>query len=169
MQNIFLVGPMGSGKTTIGRQLATRLGKQFYDSDGEIEKRTGADISLIFEIEGEEGFRQREAKMIEELTMKEDILLATGGGAVLSEVNRQLLKKRGYVIYLKSSAERLIERTAKDRKRPLLNTDDRKTTIVKMLEVRAPLYEEVADLIIKTDNNAVKQIVNEISQQLDLL
>lgn len=167
-QNIFLVGPMGSGKTTIGRQLASRLEMQFYDSDGEIEKRTGADIALIFEIEGEDGFRKRESKMIKELTAKQGILLATGGGAILSEDNRNHLKSRGRVVYLKSSPEKLIERTAKDKKRPLLNTDDRKATILEMLEIRDPLYEEVADLIIQTDNNMIKQIVNKICQQLNL-
>ena len=167
-QNIFLIGPMGSGKTTIGRQLASRLGMQFYDSDGEIEKKTGADIALIFEIEGEEGFRKREAKMIEELTAKEGILLATGGGAILSDDNRNFLKSRGRVVYLKSSPEKLMDRTVKDKKRPLLNTDDRRATILEMLETRSPLYEEVADLIIQTDNNIIKQIVNRICQQLDL-
>ena len=159
---------MGSGKTTIGRQLASRLEMQFYDSDGEIEKRTGADIALIFEIEGEDGFRKRESKMIKELTAKQGILLATGGGAILSEDNRNHLKSRGRVVYLKSSPEKLIERTAKDKKRPLLNTDDRKATILEMLEIRDPLYEEVADLIIQTDNNMIKQIVNKICQQLNL-
>ena len=159
---------MGSGKTTIGRQLASRLGMQFYDSDGEIEKKTGADIALIFEIEGEQGFRKREVKMIEELTAKQGILLATGGGAVLSEENRNYLKSRGRVVYLKSSPEKLMDRTAKDKKRPLLNTDDRRATILEMLETRAPLYEEVADLVIQTDNNIIKQIVNRICQQLDL-
>ena len=159
---------MGSGKTTIGRQLASRLGMQFYDSDGEIEKKTGADIALIFEIEGEEGFRKREAKMIEELTAKKGILLATGGGAILSDSNRKFLKSRGRVVYLKSSPEKLMDRTAKDKKRPLLNTDDRRATILEMLETRVPLYEEVADLVIQTDNNIIKQIVNRICQQLDL-
>ncbi|MBT7950773.1 MAG: shikimate kinase AroK [Gammaproteobacteria bacterium] len=168
IQNIFLIGPMGSGKTTIGRQLASRLGMQFYDSDGEIEKKTGADIALIFEIEGEEGFRKREAKMIEELTAKKGILLATGGGAILSDSNRKFLKSRGRVVYLKSSPEKLMDRTAKDKKRPLLNTDDRRATILEMLETRVPLYEEVADLVIQTDNNIIKQIVNRICQQLDL-
>ena len=159
---------MGSGKTTIGRQLATRLGMKFYDSDREIEKKTGADIALIFEIEGEDGFRQRETKMLKELTAMEGILLATGGGVVLSEDNRTCLKSRGRVIYLKSSPAKLMDRTAKDKNRPLLNTEDRKTTILRMLETRGPMYEEVADLIIQTDNNMIKQIVNKICQQLNL-
>jgi shikimate kinase len=168
MENIFLVGPMGSGKTTIGRQVATRLNIQFYDSDKEIEERTGADISLIFEIEGEEGFREREIKMIEELTSKRSILLATGGGAVLSEQNRRCLMSRGQVIYLKSTPEKLLDRTSKDKKRPLLNTEDRKKNMLDMLEKRAPLYEEIADFIVQTDNQVIKQIVNNICEQLDL-
>jgi len=167
MQNIFLIGPMGSGKTTIGRQLAGRLDKHFYDSDREIEKRTGADIALIFEIEGEEGFRQREVKMIKELSSMGDIVLATGGGVVLSADNRACLKTCGKVVYLKSSPEKLFDRTARDKERPLLNTTDRMTTIKELMEKRGPLYEEIADLIVTTDNNSIKQIVNKISQQLN--
>jgi shikimate kinase len=159
---------MGSGKTTIGRQLASRLNMQFFDSDREIEKRTGVDIALIFEIEGEEGFRQRETKMIKELAMLDGILLATGGGAVLSEENRNCLKSRGTIIYLKSSVEKLLERTAKNKKRPLLNTEDRSATVINMLETREPLYKEISDFIIQTDNNAIKQIINKICQQLNL-
>ena len=157
---------MGSGKTTIGRQLATRLDRKFYDSDREIEKKTGVDVALIFEIEGEEGFRMRETKMINELSNKQESVIATGGGVVLSEENRACIKQNGRVVYLKSSQEKLFERTVRDKKRPLLNTEDRMATIKEILEKRGPLYEEIADLIICTDHKPVKQIINEISQKL---
>ena len=168
MRNIILIGPMGSGKTTIGRQLALRLDKQFYDTDREIEKRTGVDIALIFEIEGEEGFRRRETDMIEELACKDDIILATGGGAVLAERNREVLKNNGSIVYLKSLPEKLFDRTARDKKRPLLNTEDRMATIKEMQETRGPLYEEIANLIISTNNNPIKHIVNIISRKLNM-
>lgn len=166
MQNIFLIGPMGSGKTTIGRQLATRLDRKFYDSDREIEKRTGVDVALIFEIEGEEGFRLRETKMISELAKKQKSVIATGGGSVLSEENRACIKQNGKVIYLKSSQEKIFERTFRDKKRPLLETEDRMATIKELLEKRGPLYEEIADLIICTDHRPINQIINKISQKL---
>ncbi len=167
MKNIFLIGPMGSGKTTIGRQLAARLDRKFYDSDREIEKRTGVDVALIFEIEGEEGFRLRETKMINELAKKQDSVIATGGGTILSEENRACLKQSGRVIYLKSSEEKLFERTFRDKKRPLLNTEDCLATIKELLEKRGPLYEEIADLIICTDHRPINQIINKISQKLN--
>ena len=167
MKNIFLIGPMGSGKTTIGRQLAARLDRKFYDSDREIEKRTGVDVALIFEIEGEEGFRLRETKMINELAKKHDSVIATGGGAILSEENRACLKQSGRVIYLKSSEEKLFERTFRDKKRPLLDTEDCLATIKELLVKRGPLYEEIADLIICTDHRPIKQIINKISQNLN--
>lgn len=166
MQNIFLIGPMGSGKTTIGRQLATRLDRKFYDSDREIEKSTGVDVALIFEIEGEEGFRLRETKMINELAKKQKSVIATGGGSVLSEENRACIKQNGKVIYLKSSQEKIFERTFRDKKRPLLETEDRMATIKELLEKRGPLYEEIADLIICTDHRPINQIINKISQKL---
>lgn len=166
MQNIFLIGPMGSGKTTIGRQLATRLDRKFYDSDREIEKSTGVDVALIFEIEGEEGFRLRETKMISELAKKQKSVIATGGGSVLSEENRACIKQNGKVIYLKSSQEKIFERTFRDKKRPLLETEDRMATIKELLEKRGPLYEEIADLIICTDHRPINQIINKISQKL---
>ena len=167
MQNIFLIGPMGSGKTTIGRQLAARLDRKFYDSDREIEKRTGVDVALIFEIEGEEGFRLRETKMISELAKKQKSVIATGGGSVLSEENRACIKQNGKVIYLKSSQEKIFERTFRDKKRPLLETEDRMATIKELLEKRGPLYEEIADLIICTDHRPINQIINKISQKLN--
>ena len=166
MQNIFLIGPMGSGKSSIGRQLAERMDLEFFDSDKEIENRTGVEIALIFEIEGEEGFRQREAKMIEELATKSNCVIATGGGVILAEKNRSCLKDNGRVVYLKSSAENLYERTIKDKRRPLLNTEDRLLTIKNILEVRGPIYEDVADIMVRTDEKSIKQIIETIVKQL---
>ena len=161
--NIFLTGPMGVGKTTIGKRVANRLGKNFIDSDCEIEKRTGATINLIFDVEGEQGFRDRESKVIDELTSNDGIVLATGGGAVLSRSNREMLSQRGIVIYLAASPELLMKRTAYDNSRPLLNTDDRLGIIKTLLQQRAPLYSEIADHIINVDNMSAKHIINEIS------
>ena len=158
--NIFLVGPMGAGKSTIGKMLADRTGRKFIDVDSVIVEKTGVEIDLIFEIEGESGFRKRECKLIEELTALDDIVLATGGGAVLSDDNRSLLKQRGTVVYLQASAGQLFERTAKDKKRPLLQTEDRLGKIREILAVREPLYMEIADEIVATDGKSVKQIVD---------
>ncbi len=159
---------MGAGKSTIGKRLAELSNKRFLDSDKEIELRTGVNIDLIFEIEGEEGFRKRECKIIEELTALDSIILATGGGAILNTDNRRHLSQGGTVIYLQASAEQLTHRTAKDKKRPLLKTEDRLGKIEELLKIRAPLYEEVADFIINTDDHTVMQIVNIISQKLKI-
>ncbi len=153
---------MGAGKTTIGRQLAKKLKLEFFDSDEEIECRTQASIPLIFEIEGEQGFRQRESDLIEELTKHSDIVLATGGGAILSEKNRKRISERGWVVYLKTSVRQILRRTARDVKRPLLNTNNKKQKIEDLLHERGPYYEEVADLIVETGGRPVQQIVNEI-------
>lgn len=161
--NIFLVGPMGSGKTTIGRQLARHLHREFYDSDKEIEQRTGARIALIFEIEGEPGFRRREQRLIDELTQLKDIVLATGGGAVLNKENRRYLRQRGFVIYLRAPVGRLVARTCRDRNRPLLQTDDPGRKLEEIIRERDPLYREVADLIIDTDRHTVRQVVEKIT------
>lgn len=165
-ENIFLVGPMGSGKSTIGRQLARLLRKKFYDSDREIERRTGVTISWIFEKEGEEGFREREQRLIEELSEKQNIVLATGGGAVLREENRKVLKLRGKVVYLSSTADQLYRRTANDKKRPLLQTSDRRQQIESLLAFRDPLYREVADIIIKTGSQSVQNTVHTVIRKL---
>lgn len=161
--NIFLVGPMGVGKSTIGRKLAKKLDKKFIDCDKEIEKRTGATIPLIFDLEGEHGFRERESRLIDELTLENGIVLATGGGAVLFEINRDMLKSRGTVIYLDGSADLLLKRTAHDHNRPLLATDDRLGTIKSILETRRPLYSEVADMSLTVDKLSVKQIIEYIT------
>ena len=164
--NIFLVGLMGSGKTTIGRALAKRLNKRFVDADHEIEARTGATIPWIFEIEGEANFRQREADVIRDLTAQEGIVLATGGGAVLNEQSRQLLKERGTVIYLRASVNSILQRTSHDRNRPLLQTDDPKARIEELSQQRAPLYQEVAHIIIETGRPNVQSVVQTILGQL---
>lgn len=165
-QNIFLVGPMGAGKTTIGKQLARSLGRPFFDSDQEIRKRTGADIPLIFELEGEAGFRQREKAMIDELTQKESIILGTGGGAVLDAENRQHLASRGFVIYLSAPLQLLLNRTAHDKSRPLLQTENPRQRLEEILKERDPLYREVADYVITTDNRPARTVVKAI---LDLV
>jgi shikimate kinase/3-dehydroquinate synthase len=164
--NIFLVGLMGSGKTTIGRALAKRLNKRFVDADHEIEARTGASIPWIFEIEGEASFRQREADVIRDLTAQEDIVLATGGGAVLNEESRKFLKERGTVVYLRASVNSILQRTSHDRNRPLLQTDDPRARIEELSLQRAPLYQEVAHIIIETGRPNVQSVVQSIISQL---
>lgn len=161
-RNIILVGPMGAGKTTIGKQLAQQLGREFYDSDRVIEEHTGANIPLIFELEGEEGFRKREKNMILELTRKEDIVLATGGGAVLDPDNRKQLAKSGFVIYLNAPLSQLISRTSKDKNRPLLQTEDPHKKMEEILAVRDPLYREVADAVVETDGSPVRNVVKKL-------
>ncbi len=164
---IFLVGPMGAGKTTVGRRLAEALGLEFVDCDQAIVERTGASIPLIFDIEGEDGFRRREARMLEELTARDGVVVATGGGAVLREDNRRLLKERGTVIYLRARLDDLLARTARDRNRPLLQTDDPRATLARLLEEREPLYREVADLVITTGQGGVQRVVKEILRRLE--
>jgi shikimate kinase len=165
--NIILIGPMGAGKTTIGRQLAKKLSLRFYDSDHEIEKRTGVKISLIFEIEGEEGFRRRETQVIRELSQMNNIVLSTGGGAVTQAENREVLNSNGYIIYLKSSPEMLFKRTADDKRRPLLQGDNRLEQIKKILSEREPVYIEMADEIINSEKMSIKQIIQKIFEQIN--
>ena len=161
-ENIYLIGLMGAGKTTIGRHLAKALKLPFYDSDKAIEERTGVDIPTIFEFEGEEGFRERERKMIEQLTQMEGIVLATGGGAVLREQNRSLLKENGFVVYLQCSVDRILERTRKDTQRPLLRTDNPRERIETLFTQRDPLYRACADFIIDTGVLPSKEVVDNI-------
>ncbi len=167
--NIFLVGLMGSGKTTIGRLLARRLGRRFVDSDHAIEARTGASIPWIFEIEGEASFRRREAEMIRELTGHEGIVLATGGGAVLDPASRALLAERGTVIYLRAGIGSILQRTSHDKNRPLLQTADPRRKLEQLLAQREPLYREIADLVIDTGRPNVQSMVQTILEQLDAL
>jgi len=167
--NVFLIGPMGAGKTTIGRHLATLLHKRFVDVDHEIEKRTGVTIPVIFEIEGEAGFRRRESAVIEELTRDTNIVLATGGGAVLLEENRKLLKDRGTVAYLQADIDTLVERTRRDRNRPLLQTENPRAKIEELLQQREPIYREVADIIINTGQRAPSSVAREVVVRLKAL
>ena len=164
-ENIILVGPMGVGKTTIGSHLARKLKYDFVDSDTEIEKRTGASISLIFDIEGEEGFRKREAQMISELTERRHIVLSTGGGSVLDETSRQNIRSRGFVVYLKASVDILYERLKKSRNRPLMETEDKLKIIEDLLAEREPLYLAVADITIATDGRSAQDVAREIYKQ----
>jgi shikimate kinase len=159
---IFLVGPMGAGKTTIGRRLAKRLRRKFVDADQELERRTGASVALIFDVEGESGFRSREKRIIDELTQIDDIVLATGGGSVLDPDNRAALSSRGFVVYLHARLEDLIERTQRDSNRPLLNTDDPKARMRELLEYRDPIYRQVADLTVDTGSLNLTEVVREI-------
>jgi len=164
--SLFLIGPMGAGKSTIGRQLSRQLGMSFHDSDREIERRTGVDIALIFELEGESGFRKRERAVIEELTQIPDIILATGGGAILDPVNRENLRSSGRVIYLHTSVDQQLARTAKDLSRPLLQTADPRTRLEELMAEREPLYQDIADLVIDTDGRHVRDVVKQILQQV---
>lgn len=165
--NIFLVGPMGAGKSTIGRQLAKKLRRRFWDSDREIEDRTGVSISWIFEMEGEAGFRDREQKMIDELSALDNVVVATGGGAVLAEINRQLLADRGTVIYLAAKPEQLYRRMVRDKSRPLLQTGDKRQQIKQLLAQRDPLYREIADIVIASGEQSVQRTVNDVIHQLE--
>ena len=158
---------MGAGKTAIGRELAKELKLQFLDADQELERRTGADIALIFEKEGEAGFRRRERELIQELTQRQGLVLATGGGAVLDPDNRAALKSRGFVIYLKASVAAQAARTGQSRKRPLLETEDRETRLTELFSLRAPLYEELAQLTVETDSGHVRQITQRILEGLE--
>ncbi|HIQ54833.1 shikimate kinase I [Halopseudomonas pachastrellae] len=166
MRNVFLIGPMGAGKSTIGRLLAKELKFPFKDSDREIEVRTGADIPWIFDVEGEEGFRQREEAMIAELVEERGIVLATGGGVVMRPANRAALTANGLVVYLCTSVEQQLQRTAKDRQRPLLQTADPEAVLRDLMARRDPLYREIADLIIETDQRGPKVVVNTILGKL---
>ncbi len=165
--NIFLVGLMGSGKTTIGRALARKLNMRFVDADHEIEARTGASIPLIFGIEGEASFRQREADVIRDLTAQQGIVLATGGGAVLNEQSRQYLHQRGTVVYLRASVNSILQRTSHDRSRPLLQTADPRARIEELSKQRAPLYQEVAHITVETGRPNVQSVVQNILAQLE--
>ncbi|MCI5105429.1 MAG: shikimate kinase AroK [Pseudomonadales bacterium] len=166
MDNVFLVGPMGVGKTTIGRVLAEIMGLQFFDSDREIEASTGADIPWIFDVEGEDGFRIREARMIDQLSRRKRIVLATGGGAVLAEKNRKRLAKRGVVVYLRASIRQQVERTSRDKNRPLLQTPDPEKKIRELMKIRDPLYREVADIIVDTNRRNPRTVSVDISKRI---
>ena len=166
MTSIFLVGPMGSGKSTVGRALARKIGFRFIDSDREIEARCGVDIPTIFEYEGEAGFRDREARIIDELTQLPGIVLATGGGSVLREANRVNLSSRGHVILLQVDIKEQLRRVAFDSNRPLLQTDDPAARLKALMEEREPIYKKVADVAISTDSRRMYHVVSRILRHL---
>lgn len=166
--NIFLVGPMGAGKSTVGKRLAEVRGMDFVDSDVEVEARTGVDIAYIFEKEGEAGFRKRERATLSELTLRSGIVLATGGGAILEADNRHWLSARGFVVYLHASLDQQVHRTARTDNRPLLqNGSDRRLTLQQLFEMRDPLYREIADLVVSTDGRNARLLVREIEEHLE--
>jgi shikimate kinase len=165
-ENIFLIGPMGSGKTAVGQYLARQLRLDFYDSDAEIEHRTGVDIPYIFEKEGEKGFREREREVIEALTQLSNVVIATGGGAVLLPANRERLAARGRVIYLHTGSEQQLERTRHGRQRPLLYTADPEAKLRELMAFRLPLYEAIAQITVATDGRQVRAVAEEIMQHL---
>ncbi len=160
---------MGVGKTTIGRVLADQLNQEFFDSDREIEASTGADIPWIFDVEGESSFRLREQRMLNQLTLKSGIILATGGGAVLAEENRRNLQERGVVVYLRASIKQQVERTSRDKNRPLLQTPNPELKIRELMKIRDPLYNEIADIVIDTNRRNPRSVGLEIIRQLKRL
>ncbi len=166
--NIFLVGPMGAGKSTIGKRLAQLLGARFVDSDREIEKHTGASIPLIFELEGESGFRQRESHILDELTQNESIILATGGGSILLPENQDMLKNRGKIVYLHTSVAQQLLRTRRDQNRPLLQTENPEQKLQDLFDERDPVYRRLADIIINTDGRSIHSVSQEIIKRLQL-
>jgi shikimate kinase len=166
LQNVFLIGPMGAGKSAVGRQLAQSLHMTFFDSDDEIEARTGVDIPFIFEKEGEAGFRKREAKAIDDLSGKEGIVLATGGGAIMDAQSRSYLGARGFVVYLYTSVEQQVRRTLRGRERPMLANGDSREILEQLMNVRDPLYREIADLVVETDGRKVKAVADEILEKM---
>jgi shikimate kinase len=164
-RNIFLIGPMGAGKSAVGRYLARNLHLSFVDSDDEIESRTGVDIPFIFEKEGEEGFRKRETAVIDDLSKMDGVVLATGGGAVINLDSRSRLGGRGFVVYLYTTVDQQVARTQKGRERPLLESTDPRATLQELLDTRDPMYREIADIIVETDGRKVKSVANEIIDQ----
>lgn len=166
LHRVFLVGPMGAGKTTIGKYLAQHLKLRFADTDSEIEVRTGADIPWIFDVEGEQGFRDREQQVVAEMTEWDDIVLATGGGVVLRTENRSALAGRGFVVYLYATVEEQVRRTRRDRKRPLLQKGDPEQILRALMAERDPLYREIADYIIETDSCSPRIVAQRLVQEL---
>ena len=165
--NIILIGPMGSGKTSTGRMLAKEMGYAFADTDEEVTKRTGVSIAYIFDVEGEEGFRKRECLALKECLNDNNTILSTGGGIVLSKENRDLLQDRGKVVYLQTSIRFQVKRTVSTNNRPLLQNKDPEETLEKLMLTRAPLYEEIADITIMTDNKSLQEMSKEIQRAIN--
>jgi shikimate kinase len=165
-ENVFLVGPMGSGKSAVGRQLARRLKLDFVDADAEIESRTGVDIAYIFEREGEQGFRAREKDVLDELSRRAGVVVATGGGAILDVETRARLRERGGVVYLRASIDQQLARTRHGTHRPLLMNPDPRGTLEQLMAVRAPLYEEIAEIVANTDGRKVNTVVEDVLRQM---
>ena len=166
--SIMVIGNPGAGKSTIGRHLADELHLEFYDSDQEIERRTGADIAWIFDLEGEEGFRKREENVINDLTDMQGIVLATGGGSVVSKAIRNRLSARGIVVYLQTTIDKQVARTQRDKRRPLLQNDDPEQVLRDLAEERNPMYEEVADYVVDTDDQSARAVANQIINKIGL-
>ena len=165
-RNIILIGPMGSGKSTIGNIIARRLHREFEDSDHFIEERTGVDIARIFDVEGEQGFRDRESNALKELLGENGRVIATGGGSILREENRQLLKQKGYIIFLDTSVNQQMHRLRRDKKRPLLQTDNPRERLEALLAERRPIYLDLADLAVKTDKRVARRLATDIIDRL---
>jgi shikimate kinase len=165
-RNIILIGPMGSGKSTIGNIIARRLHREFQDSDHFIEARTGVDIARIFDVEGEQGFRDRESNALNELLGTNDRVIATGGGSILREENRQLLKQKGYIIFLDTSVNQQMHRLRRDKKRPLLQTENPRERLETLLAERRPIYLDLADLAVKTDKRVARRLAADIIDRL---
>lgn len=163
---IFLIGPMGSGKTTVGRRLARRLDMAFVDLDLELQARCGVEVAVIFDIEGETGFRERESALLDELSRRDGLVLATGGGSVLSEDNRRMLTERGLVVYLQTSVDQQLRRLERDKQRPLLQAPDRRRRLTELAELRNPIYESCADLIIRSANIAPAAMADNVAQRI---
>lgn len=165
-RNVYLVGPMGSGKTTIGSRAAKGLGMSFIDCDAELEARTGASVNLIFDVEGEEGFRNRETQLLEELSKRQGLLVATGGGSILRECNRNLMNESGVVVYLKTTVKQQLSRLRLDKKRPLLQAPDREQRLTEMARVRNPIYEQLADIVFPSQNRHVSRAAKRLSDAI---
>lgn len=166
--NLFLIGPMGAGKTTLGKRLAAHFALPFVDLDAEIEMHTGAGVALIFDIEGEPGFRRRESMLLDECSARDGVVLATGGGAVLQAHNRELLKARGFVVWLQTDVEQQLRRLARDHQRPLLQTEDRRERLHAMALARDPLYRETADLVVPALAHAPARASEQVSGLIEL-
>ncbi|MDH3220177.1 MAG: shikimate kinase AroK [Gammaproteobacteria bacterium] len=165
-RNIILIGPMGSGKSTIGNIIARRLHREFQDSDYYIEKRTGVDIARIFDIEGEQGFRDRESSALHDLLSQNNRVIATGGGSVLREENQKLLKQKGFIVFLDTTVNQQMQRLARDKKRPLLQTENPRERLESLLQERRPIYLDLADLVVKTDKRVAWRLAADIISQL---